>query len=115
MTAPAGSQYFFDHDHRYVKCLSVSQSVRKTKTNFSNQDVVVSSPQPEPIDDIAGMRPAPPGREAPCDVQLRYRYGARDLMLPSHLMLSSDGATPRSQGRELMNKIVAANGKQSTV
>ena len=59
----------------------------------------MSSPQPEPIDDIAGMRPAPPGREAPCDVQVRYGYGARDLMLPSHRMLSSDGATPRSHGR----------------
>ena len=94
---------------------NVCLSVRKTKTNFSNQDVVVSSPQPEPIDDIAGMRPAPPGREAPCDVQVRYRYGARDLMLPSHRMLSSDGATPRSHGRELILKTVADNGKQSTV
>ena len=75
----------------------------------------MSSPQPEPIDDIAGMRPAPPGREAPCDVQVRYGYGARDLMLPSHRMLSSDGATPRSHGRELILKTAADNGKQSTV
>ena len=75
--------------------------------------VVVSSPQPEPIDDTAGVRAAPPGRGVPCAVQVRSRYGARDLMLPSHLTLSSDGATPRSSPR-LYTKPYSSMGIEAT-
>ena len=79
--------------------MSTNSKLTIVPLKLLNQDVVVSSPRPEPIDDTAGVRAAPPGREAPCAVQVRSRYGARDLMLPSHLTLSSDGATPRSSPR----------------
>ena len=52
-----------------------------------NQDVNESSPRPEPIDDTAGMRAAPPGGEAPCAVQVRSRYGARGLLVLTLLVL----------------------------
>ena len=69
--------------------MSTNSKLTIVPLKLLNQDVNESSPQPEPIDDTAGVRAAPPGREAPCAVQVRSRYGARDLMLPSHLMLSA--------------------------
>jgi len=39
--------------------------------------VVVASPQPEPIDDAAGMRSVPQDRGGPCVVQARSRYDVR--------------------------------------
>ena len=47
---------------------------------FLNQDVEVSSPQPQPIDDIAGMRAAPWDDSPPRAVQVVSRHGAIDLM-----------------------------------
>ena len=47
---------------------------------FLNQDVGVSSPQPQPIDDIAGVRAAPWDDSAPRAVQVVFRHGAIDLM-----------------------------------
>ena len=90
------------HGLLQIVCLFI---VTLQRPSFKNlyQDVVVSSPRPEPIDDTAGVRAAPPGREAPCAVQVRSRYGARDLMLPSHLTPLSDGPTPRSNENEATN------------
>ena len=45
-----------------------------------NQDVVVRSPLPEPIDDAAGMRAAPQSRGGSRAVQVVSRHGAIDLM-----------------------------------
>ena len=47
---------------------------------FLNQDVEVSSPQPQPIDDIAGMRAAPWDDSPPRAVQVVSRHRAIDLM-----------------------------------
>ena len=47
---------------------------------FLNQDVEVSLPQPQPIDDIAGMQAAPWDDSAPRAVQVVFRHGALDLM-----------------------------------
>ena len=47
---------------------------------FLNQDVGVSSPQPQPIDDIAGMRAAPWDDSPPRAVQVVSRHGALDLV-----------------------------------
>ena len=47
---------------------------------FLNQDVEVSSPQPQPIDDIAGVQAAPWVDSAPRAVQVVSRHGAIDLM-----------------------------------
>ena len=47
---------------------------------FLNQDVKVSSPQPQPIDDIAGMRAAPWDDSPPRAVQVVSRHRAIDLM-----------------------------------
>jgi hypothetical protein len=47
---------------------------------FLNQDVEVSSPQPQPIDDIAGMRTAPWDDSPPRAVQAVPRHRAIDLM-----------------------------------
>jgi hypothetical protein len=47
---------------------------------FLNQDVEVSSPQPQPIDDIAGVRAAPWDNSAPRAVQVVFRRGVLDLM-----------------------------------
>ena len=48
---------------------------------FLNQDVAVSSPQPQPIDDIAGMRAVPWGGSPPRAVQVASRHGAIDRYL----------------------------------
>ena len=45
-----------------------------------NQDVEVTSPQPQPIDDIAGMRAAPWGDSPPRAVHVVSRHRAIDLM-----------------------------------
>ena len=45
-----------------------------------NQDVGVSSPQPQPIDYIAGVRAVPWDNSAPRAVQVVCRHGALDLM-----------------------------------
>ena len=45
-----------------------------------HQDVGVSSPQPQPIDDIAGMRAAPWDNSPPRAVQVVSRHGALDLV-----------------------------------
>ena len=45
-----------------------------------NQDVGVSSPQPQPIDDVAGVRAAPWDDSAPHAVQVVSRHRAIDLM-----------------------------------
>jgi hypothetical protein len=47
---------------------------------FLNQDVEVSSPQPQPIDDIASMRAVPWGDSGPRAVQVVCRHGVIDLM-----------------------------------
>ena len=47
---------------------------------FLNQDVEVSSPQPQPIDDIAGMRATPWDDSPPRAVQVVSRHRAIDLM-----------------------------------
>ena len=47
---------------------------------FLNQDVGVSSPQPQPIDGIAGAQAAPWVDSAPRAVQVVFRHGAIDLM-----------------------------------
>jgi hypothetical protein len=48
---------------------------------FLNQDVGVSSPQPQPIDGIAGAQAAPWVDSAPRAVQVVFKHGAIDLML----------------------------------
>ena len=47
---------------------------------FLNQDVEVRSPQPQPIDDIAGVRAAPWVDSAPRAVQVISRHRAIDLI-----------------------------------
>ena len=47
---------------------------------FLNQDVAVSSPEPQPIDDMAGMRAVPWDDSPPRAVQVVFRHGAIDLM-----------------------------------
>ena len=47
---------------------------------FLNQNVGVISPQPQPIDDIAGVRAAPWDNSAPRAVQVVFRRGVLDLV-----------------------------------
>ena len=47
---------------------------------FLNQDVAVSSPQPQPIDDLAGMQAVPWDGSPPRAVQVVSRHGAIGLM-----------------------------------
>ena len=47
---------------------------------FLNQDVAASSPQPQPIDDIAGVRAVPWDDSPPRAVQVVCKHGAIDLM-----------------------------------
>ena len=47
---------------------------------FLNQDVKVSSRQPQPIDDIVGMRAVPWDDSPPRDVQVASRHRVIDLM-----------------------------------
>ena len=51
-----------------------------SNARFLNQDVAVTSPQPQPIDDIAGAQAAPWDDSAPRAVQVVFRHGAIDLM-----------------------------------
>ena len=72
---------------------------------FLNQDVEVSSPQPQPIDDVAGVRAAPWDDSAPRAVQVISRHRAIDL-IPllcscSAEIVRNDGVTPRSQSSPL--------------
>ena len=62
----------------------------------------MTSPQPQPIDDIAGMRAVPWDDSAPRAVQVVFRHDALDLMPLLHAeIVRNDGATPRSQIKTL--------------
>ena len=49
---------------------------------FLNQDVGVNSPQPQPIDGIAGAQAAPWVDSAPRAMQVVFRHDAIDMTLP---------------------------------
>ena len=81
---------------------------------FLNQDVAVSSPEPQPIDDIAGMRATQWDDSPPRAVQVVFRHGATDLMLHAALPKPSRndgtrGATSRSQIKML--KAIGSNAE----
>ena len=58
--------------------------------------LIVWSPRPERIDNVAGMRTAPRDNSAPCTVQVVCRHGALDLMPPPCPNVRNDGSTCRS-------------------
>ena len=70
--------------HKYVKSVYVCPQPMSSNSNFArvflNQDAEVSSPQPQPIDDIAGIRVAPWDDSPPRAVQVVSRHRAIDLM-----------------------------------
>ena len=85
---------FFSQEHAHFGahttqlCISLTLSkkdFRSTSLFFSrflNSWLVVWSPRPERIDNVAGMRTAPRDNSAPCTVQVVCRHGALDLMPP---------------------------------
>jgi hypothetical protein len=84
VTAPAGSLYFFDQYTTQIRqkfvCVCVRFAALEPIVILIAQGVEVSSPQPQPIDDIASMRAVPWDDSGPRAVQVVCRHGAIDLM-----------------------------------
>ena len=83
---------------------------------FLNQDVRVSSPQPQPIDDVAGVRAAPWDDSAPRAVQVVSRHRARraiDLMPLLYRTCQERRCNPPFSTRMSMRSITFASGKRS--
>ena len=80
---------------------------------FLNQDVGVSSPQPQPIDDIAGVRAAPWDDSPPRAVQVVSRHGALDLMPLLCRNRQERRCNPPFSTRMSRLKSCAASGKWS--
>ena len=80
---------------------------------FLNQDVEVSSPQPQPIDDIAGMRAAPWDDSPPRAVQVVSRHRAIDLVPLLCRNRQERRCNPPFSTRMSRLKSCAASGKWS--
>ena len=80
---------------------------------FLNRDVGVSSPQPQPIDGIAGAQAAPWVDSAPRAVQVVFRHGAIDLMPLLCRNCQERRCNPPFSTRMSMTKSCAASGKWS--
>ena len=78
---------------------------------FLNQDVRVSSPQPQPIGDVAGVRAAPWDDSAPRAVKVVFRHGAIDLMPLLYRKRQERRCNPPFSTRMSMLKSCAASGK----
>jgi hypothetical protein len=70
------------------------------------------SPQPQPIDDIAGVRAAPWDNSAPRAVQVVFRRDALDLMPLLCRNRQERRCNPPFSTRKSMLKSCAASGKQ---
>ena len=71
--------------HTTQLCMYFADRFKKSWPLFFtvlNSWLVVWSPRPERIDNVAGMRTAPRDNSAPCTVQVVCRHGALDLMPP---------------------------------
>jgi hypothetical protein len=73
----------------------------------------VTSPQPQPIDDIAGMRAVPWDHLPPRAVQVVFRHGAIDLMPLLCRNRQERRCNPPFSTRMSMAKSCAASGKWS--
>ena len=73
----------------------------------------MSSPQPQPIDDIAGMRAVPWDDSPPRAVQVVCRHGAIDLMPLLCRNRQERRCNPPFSTRMSMVKSCAASGKRS--
>ena len=73
----------------------------------------MTSPQPQPIDDIAGTRAAPWDDSAPRAVQVVFRHGAIDLMPLLCRNRQERRCNPPFSTRMSMRKSCAASGKRS--
>ena len=80
---------------------------------FLSQDVGVSSPQPQPIDYIAGVRAVPWDNSAPRAVQVVFRHGALDLMPRLCRNRQERRCNPPFSTRMSRLKSCAASGKWS--
>ena len=78
-----------------------------------NQDVGVTSPQPQPIDDVAGVRAAPWDDSVPRAVQVVSRHRAIDLMPLLYRTRQERRCNPPFSTRMSMLKSCAASGKRS--
>jgi hypothetical protein len=78
---------------------------------FLNQDVGVSSPQPQPIDGIAGAQAALWDDSAPRAVQVVFRHGAIDLMPLLCRNRQERRCNPPFSTRMSMDSITFASGK----
>ena len=101
-------------------CISVTPSHFQKKTVESsffltvlNSWLVVWSPRPERIDNVAGMRTAPRHNSAPCTVQVVCRHGALDLMPPLCPNRQERRCNPPFSTRMSRLKSCAASGKWS--
>ena len=100
-------------------CISVRQShfQKKWESSFFshglNSWLVVWSPRPERIDNVAGMRTAPRHNSAPCTVQVVCRHGALDLMPPLCANRQERRFNPPFSTRMSRLKSCAASGKWS--
>ena len=95
---------------------SVTLSKKVGKLFFShglNSWLVVWSPRPERIDNVAGMRTAPRHNSAPCTVQVVCRHGALDLMPPLCPNRQERRCNPPFSTRMSRLKSCAASGKWS--
>ena len=93
----------------------ISVIVSKKVAFFSllNSWLVVWSPRPERIDNVAGMRTAPRDNSAPCTVQVVCRHGALDLMPPLCPNRQERRFNPPFSTRMPRPKSCAASGKWS--
>ena len=82
-------------------------------SRFLNSWLVVWSPRPERIDNVAGMRTAPRDNSAPCTVQVVCRHGALDLMPPLCPNRQERRFNPPFSTRMPRPKSCAASGKWS--
>ena len=73
----------------------------------------MTSPQPQPIDDIAGMRAVPWDDSAPRAVQVVFRHGAIDLMPLLCGKRQERRCNPPFSTRMSMDSITFASGKRS--
>jgi hypothetical protein len=100
-------------------CISLRQSHFQKKTfgqlffTVLNSWLVVWSPRPERIDNVAGMRTAPRHNSAPCTVQVVCRHGALDLMPPLCPNRQERRCNPPFSTRMSRLKSCAASGKWS--
>ena len=105
--------------HTSQLCISVDISkkdFRSTSLFFFtvlNSWLVVWSPRPERIDNVAGMRTAPRDNSAPCTVQVVCRHGALDLMPPLCPNRQERRFNPPFSTRMPRPKSCAASGKWS--